>query len=257
MYHIPICNYNYQSPDYFSIDRPQGSGDYLLLFFRTPMKIVLRGKTVVTKEDAFILYHLGTPQEYQAVKSFKNSFIHFACDNPQELKKYGIPFDTVFYISNTETVSELFRQIGYEYSMKYYLYEEKLETLLMQMFIELSRQLIISDDSTIQNHDLVIQFYRARFFILTQPEQDWDIESMAALTNFGSSQFYHHYKRLFSTTPKAELIEARIEKAKGMLKTSNLTIGEIARLCGFKTPEHFTRYFKARCGCTPSEYALC
>ncbi len=257
MYHIPMCNYNYQSPDYFHINRPEGTGDYLLLFFKTPMNVTKSGITITTKENAIILYKAGSPQNYQAVKAFKNSFIHFTCDNPELLDKYKIPFDEVFYISNTEQVDELFCRVAYEFSMRHRFYEEKMDTLLTQLFIELSRQLITPAELSFdnhENHDLIIQFYRARFFILTQIDWDWDIDSMAALTNYSCSQFYYHYKQLFSVSPKAELIEARISRAKSLLKSSNATIGDIAAMCGFKNQAHFTRIFKAKCGCTPSEF---
>ncbi len=254
MYHIPVCNYNYQSPDYFHINRPEGTGDYLLLFFKTPMNVTKSGITTTTKENAMILYKAGSPQNYQAVKAFKNSFVHFTCDNLDTLLKYKIPLDEIFYISNTETVDELFCQIAYEYSMRHCFYEEKMETLLTQLFIEVSRQLILPKETPAESHDLIIQFYRARFFILNQIDWDWDIESMAALTNYSCSQFYYHYKQLFSISPKAELIEARISRAKTLLKSSNASIGDIATMCGFKNHAHFTRIFRDKCGCTPSEF---
>lgn len=35
---IQFCEYNYSNPDYDQIYRPNGSGDYLFLLFKTPMK---------------------------------------------------------------------------------------------------------------------------------------------------------------------------------------------------------------------------
>ena len=42
---IQFCEYNYSNPDYDQIYRPNGSGDYLFLLFKTPMKVYLDKKT--------------------------------------------------------------------------------------------------------------------------------------------------------------------------------------------------------------------
>lgn len=44
---IQFCEYNYSNPDYDQIYRPNGSGDYLFLLFKTPMKVYLDRKSVV------------------------------------------------------------------------------------------------------------------------------------------------------------------------------------------------------------------
>ncbi|MCR4741792.1 MAG: AraC family transcriptional regulator [Treponema sp.] len=51
-----------------------------------------------------------------------------------------------------------------------------------------------------------------------------------------------------------DVIAGRIEKAKKLLKTSNLTINEIASKCGYKTEYHFMRQFKEQTACTPTQY---
>ncbi len=256
MYNVNVCDYNIQGYDYGHIYRPEGTEDYLLLFFRTPMKVIQGDMETITKENAFILYNIGTPQDYQAIKVFKNSFVHFTVDKKDFNEKYKIPFDKIFYVSDISPLNDLFKQIGYEFSLRHYLYEEKIDTLMVQLFIELSRQLILVEDTSWGDSDLVIQFYRARFYMLANIEYDWSSEEIASLTNFGSSQFYHYYKKLFNRSPKSELIEARIEKAKELLKTTDNSVNEIAGMCGFKNQAYFTRYFKSKCGMPPSEFAL-
>ena len=36
---VHICEYNRSNADYETIYRPEGSGDYLFLLFKTPMKV--------------------------------------------------------------------------------------------------------------------------------------------------------------------------------------------------------------------------
>lgn len=52
-----------------------------------------------------------------------------------------------------------------------------------------------------------------------------------------------------------ELIHLKlVEKAKNILLTTNLTISELAYDLGFGYPNHFSKFFKAKTGMSPSEY---
>ncbi len=50
------------------------------------------------------------------------------------------------------------------------------------------------------------------------------------------------------------LTRLRIEKAKDLLKSSDLTINEISQLVGYYNQEHFSRVFKKYEGCSPNRY---
>ena len=82
---IQFCEYNRSNPDADRIYRPQGSGDYLFLLLKTPMKVYQENGILITGENACILYTPGQMQHYQAVQKFRNSYLHFvAQENPAE-----------------------------------------------------------------------------------------------------------------------------------------------------------------------------
>lgn len=68
------------------------------------------------------------------------------------------------------------------------------------------------------------------------------------------SQFYHYYKLFFQSTPKSELLQARMEKARYLLTNEALQIQQVAQACGFTNMQHFSRYFKEWFHCSPREY---
>jgi len=255
MLKINYCDYNHSNPDYDQIYRPLGSGDYLFLFFITPMKIKIENNTILSKENAFILFPKGAPQEYRAVKKFKNSFLHFSADDDDFIEKYNIPVNQIVYPSNTEPINDIFKQIYVEFCVKNIHYIEKADCLIKQLFIEFSRQLQSSSYGLNKNFNLFEQFHKARVEILTNIEKDWTAESMSSLTNLGTSQFYKYYQHFFSRSPKSELLEARITKAKYLLKVDGLPVNQAATLSGFNNLSHFSRYFKKTCGITPLEYS--
>ena len=67
---IQFCEYNRSNPDADRIYRPQGSGDYLFLLLKTPMKVYQANGILITGENACILYTPGQMQHYQAVQKF-------------------------------------------------------------------------------------------------------------------------------------------------------------------------------------------
>jgi len=65
-----------------------------------------------------------------------------------------------------------------------------------------------------------------------------------------------HLCRLFQAalglSPMETVRLARLDRAAALLVRSNYSVGEIAALCGFASPFHFSRRFKDACGLSPT-----
>ena len=77
-------------------------------------------------------------------------------------------------------------------------------------------------------------------------------------TESGVSKF--HFARLFQqatgTTPYRHLLDTRLNAAKQLLLTTDLSISEVARKCGFGRPNHFTTQFRNRFSIGPRDLRL-
>lgn len=62
------------------------------------------------------------------------------------------------------------------------------------------------------------------------------------------------FKALVGKTPSQVIREVRLERARALLSTTHLPVGEIARRCGFLRAENFTRLFRSATGRSPGEY---
>ncbi|MEM9925591.1 MAG: AraC family transcriptional regulator [Cyanobacteria bacterium P01_D01_bin.50] len=82
------------------------------------------------------------------------------------------------------------------------------------------------------------------------------LSDLAALA--GISQF--HFSRLFKTSmgisPHKYIMKQRVERAKSLLKNPELSVTEIALLCGFNSHSHLGKYFRQLTGFTPKEYRI-
>ena len=68
----------------------------------------------------------------------------------------------------------------------------------------------------------------------------------------------YHFARLFKQStgvaPHRFMLGQRVARASLLLRAARLSIAEVARLVGFRTPSHFTTMFRRVTGITPSAY---
>jgi len=80
------------------------------------------------------------------------------------------------------------------------------------------------------------------------------LKEYAQTAGFSVSQFSHLFKKLFGTSPMSYFVELRIQRAKEILDSSNLSVKEIAWELGFEDQLYFSRIFKKVTGVSPSIY---
>ena len=68
------------------------------------------------------------------------------------------------------------------------------------------------------------------------------------------SGFQHLYKKMFGVSVTGDVISGRLERAKRLLSSTDLTVSEIASRCGYSNEFNFMRQFKDRVGRTPTQY---
>lgn len=80
------------------------------------------------------------------------------------------------------------------------------------------------------------------------------IRELARLAHMSESHFSHQVKALLGVAPKAYVREQRIARARELLRSTTLTIEEIAATLGYDEPTSFFRAFKRATGVTPGEF---
>lgn len=85
-------------------------------------------------------------------------------------------------------------------------------------------------------------------------EIDLDISAVAKQSNISEVYFRKLFKEKYGLSPYEHVTEKRIEKAKELLLYESISIGEIARKCGFNSIYAFSRTFKNIIGIAPNEF---
>jgi len=252
---INKIGYDYvHNPDFF-ISRPHGSGDSVLILLRSPAIFYLNGSDVKARENSFILYKEGTPQFYRADGTeFVNDWFHFSNSEDEKglFDSFGIPFDTVVETGNISELSALIKSMSYEkYSDNPYR-SYSLELYLKLFFVKLGEKCHNSSKSRALRYYENMSAIRSRIY--STPQYEWSIKELADEATMSVSYFEHTYKNVFGVSVINEVISSRIEYAKYMLSTTDVPVGRIAEICGYKSDIHFMKQFKSRTGKTPSQY---
>ena len=83
---------------------------------------------------------------------------------------------------------------------------------------------------------------------------DFDVDHLAASTGLSRAHFFTLFQRDTQVTPLVYANVLRFEAAVQRLTQSAEPVGDVAYGLGFSAPGHFSRFFRAHLGITPSDY---
>lgn len=255
MIEIKRCGYNTTHQEGFSIDRPDGSGDYLFVLFRSRMEVDSKGKRIFTEQNSYILFDRGSKQYYKVFeKQMVHDWFHFDSDEIDELcEQLRLPLDTImtahdpFYISRK--VSELQSEHIHNGPYKREIMDATVRCLLMKLSEMHTR---IDSNHQISKH--YEQFINLRNAIYNTPSISYSIDELAISMNMSRSHLQQLYKDIFGVTIINDIIHNRLHYAIYLLENSTQDIKTIAELCGYENEVHFMRQFKKSVQLTPTQY---
>lgn len=80
-----------------------------------------------------------------------------------------------------------------------------------------------------------------------------DIETVCDVAFISVSSLQRAFAKYFGMSPKQYLIQLRMNRALELLTENELSVKEISFACGFTDEKYFSRAFKKRYGCSPSQ----
>lgn len=90
--------------------------------------------------------------------------------------------------------------------------------------------------------------------IVGDPARDWSVAAMARRLHCSPDHFTRTFRAIVGQTPQRFVIGARIAAAKGLLRTSSLSVTAIAEALGYSDVYFFSKQFLRETGSTPSGF---
>lgn len=238
------------------MDRPNGFNEYLFLRFRTPMLVLTSRGTEKCRAGTCLIYTPGHPQWYQGDGvGFRDDWCHVSGSDVRPcIDRAGLPLDTLFTPRSTTFVPLLIEEIRTEVQRKEAHWQQCVALAMARMILLLGRGLSELDKDG--GVDVVRRggLRRVREQVHERLADRWTVGKMARLAKLGENRFAVLYRECFGISPMEDLIQARLHHAQWLLTNRHTTVTEAAELSGFQSIQHFSRLFRRRVGCPPSEY---
>lgn len=222
---------------------------YFISYFETPFQYELNGKMCSGKAGDMLIQPPGSVIHHGCKEvGFRNTWIYVSIDGLNHLlEKYSLPINAPFAADSGELLEQYVRRATAEFHNQAIGTNEVLQSITTMFIIELYRLY-----QRLENGTDKLEVLREE--LACYPQRPWTLENMAYRCGYSISRFCAIYKERFGTSPKQDVLNARLILAKNLLRYTDRTIQDIAETCGFVNAPYFTKYFKESIGITPKEY---
>lgn len=242
----------------YTVDRPHGLDEYVLLRFYSPMLVRTATGLVNGEPDDCLLYAPRFPQWFSG-RDVGHADDHMHVDGPgvsELVSRFRLPVNRLFRPRQVDFIPPTITAISRELHRREPFWQHSVRTLVETLMLRLGRATGEQEQAGLTPADLVhAEALRTiRMQVHERLEERWTVASMARLANLSVSRFGVLYRTLFGVSPVEDLIDARLARARALLANAALSVGEAAAAAGFTNVCYFSRLFRRRVGSTPREY---
>lgn len=253
---IVNVGYNHSHDSDFLIDRPEGSGDNLLILLKSDAIFSIDGHEIKVNANSAFIYKKGRPQHYRCVyqETFSNDWVHFEFENneEEEFVKLGLEYEKPVAADDLNFLSFCIKMISAEFCSENVNREKSIYHLMFIIFSKIGEY--SRNRPQVRNGNYYEMLSTVRNRIYSRPYEPRTAESSAREVRMSTSGFQHLYKKCFGVTLFQDIIRARIEYACLLLETTDLSAVEISQQSGYSHYAHFVRQFKKITGKCPGDY---
>lgn len=153
-------------------------------------------------------------------------------------------------------IEQLVKRLLGESMTKAYASKTYAEALATELGVHLLRNYCVTN-GVAADHAYGLPIYklrRATEFINENLREDLTLDRISEVLAMSPGHFAHAFKTTTGLAPHHYVVERRIDRAKGLLRKSELPIAEIAHRVGFRNQSHFSFAFRRATGVTPRQF---
>ena len=242
---------------YFELERGRELNEYQLLYLTEGEGIFYSTnvrEAIIREGDLFLLFpgewHSYHPNPRTGWKSY---WIGFRGRNIDDRVRAGFlsPQKPIYHVGFSDEIVRLYKE-AYDTALIEAAYSQQMMAGIVNHLIGLmySLERNIQLGRTQAHVDMIS---RARLRIREALESDLTIQQVAQDLGVSYSNFRKLFKEHTGMSPAIYQQDLRLQRAKELLTTTDLSIKEIAYRLNFESPDYFSFKFKAQTGRRPTE----
>ena len=243
---------------YFDLEKGRELSEYQLLYIIEGGG-VFHSRTVPEarlKEGDFFLLFPGEWHSYHPTgpRGWKKYWIGFKGRNMDDRVRAGFlsPQKPIYHVGYSAEIVHLYKK-AYEAATKEEAYSQQLMAGIVNLLIGTMYSLERNIELKSRNQTHVDMINRARLIIRDSLESSLTIQKVAEDMGVSYSNFRKLFKEHTGLSPATYQQDLRLQRAKELLSTTNMSIKEIAYRLNFESPDYFSAKFKQKTGRKPSD----
>lgn len=243
---------------YFDLQKGRILNEYQLLYLTEgegTFQSTNQKPTRIKQGDLFLLFP-GEWHTYHPLpqKGWKSYWIGFKGRNMDDRVRAGFlsPTKPIYHVGFSSEIVHIYEE-AFSKAKEEAAYSQQtlagIVNYLVGLMYSLERNIVLNKD---YNYADIMN--RARLRIRESLESSISIQAIAEELGIGYSNFRKLFKEYTGIAPAMYQQELRLQRAKEMLSTTNLSIKEIAYRLNFDSPDYFSAKFKIKTGRKPSEF---
>lgn len=246
---------------YFELSKGRVLPEYQLLYI-IDGEGVFHSRTLPEaklKEGDFFLLFPGEWHSYHPTgpRGWKKYWIGFKGRNMDDRVRAGFlsPTKPIYHVGYSAEIVSLYKK-AYEAALEEAAYSQQMMAGIVNHLIGTMYSLERNIELKSRNQTHVDMINRARLRIRESLESPLTIQQVAEEQGVSYSNFRKLFKEHTGLSPAIYQQDLRLQRAKELLTTTDMSIKEIAYQLNFESPDYFSAKFKLKTGRKPSELRL-
>ncbi|MCI6926558.1 MAG: AraC family transcriptional regulator [Butyricicoccus porcorum] len=249
-YYTSLCGH-YYCDDQYIIDRQYYDSLLLILVEKGSMQFSYHEKEFSAGEGDMVLIDCADPQRYTADPYAEFYWMHFAGANSLELcshltRVHGSP---LFHMPNTKNAAIQIRALLRQFTTEQIISDAEQSRLIYSALCYLMPG--NRDTGSLSEHTPTQQAVQ---YIHNHLSGDLSLKRLAAEVHLSPSHLIRLFRAERHYSPHEYVIRCRMDRAKYLLKTTDLPIKAIAAEVGYGTETSFTGAFTEKIGISPRKF---
>ena len=195
---------------------------------------------------------------FQTFRPAEEPFEHELFRTPRLIPGWDADAATLLDLQGRSAVHKLLNEVIAAHAVPGEYARVKAGALLAAAIAQISHEAGLTQHFDASAHigaDAVRRAHRARELLEAPHTPALAVNEAAAQVGWSADHLGKMFRAIYGVSPHKVQMQARLRRARELLRYSHLGIAQVASQCGFRDASHFMTTFKKGTGLTPSQFA--